>query len=133
LENIKSWSQEESLSGKEGILSPTGYREVREWLAKNRNLMVNCPNQPGKLLISKNACSKKHKAGLNPDLQQAVLGYQTACRIFVQVHFCLHRPILSSPAQAGQVSPRSRKKSTGKKQAPRPKSRFFKTSIPGSI
>ena len=50
-------------------MSPTGYREVREWLDKNRDLMINCPNQPGKLLISKNACSKRHKASLNPDLK----------------------------------------------------------------
>ena len=50
-------------------MSPTGYREIKKWMAKNRDLMIGCPNHPGKLLISKNACQKRHKASLNPDLK----------------------------------------------------------------
>ncbi len=46
---------------------PPGYRESKEWLAQNRELMIDCPKQPGNLLISKNACGKRHKASLNPD------------------------------------------------------------------
>jgi hypothetical protein len=45
------------------------FRETQKWLAQNRGLMVDCPNQPGKLLISKNACRKRYKASLNPDLK----------------------------------------------------------------
>ncbi|MBI5967349.1 MAG: hypothetical protein HY882_05775 [Deltaproteobacteria bacterium] len=35
-------------------------RAVKEWLAKNHPEMISCPNQPGKLMISKNACAKRY-------------------------------------------------------------------------
>ena len=43
-----------------------GHREIKKWLAQNRNSLIDCPNQPGNLLISKNACTKRHKASLDP-------------------------------------------------------------------
>ena len=50
-------------------MNSPGARETREWLVRNRGLLVDCPNQPGKLLISKTACRKRHKASLDPDLK----------------------------------------------------------------
>jgi len=35
-------------------------RAVKEWLAKNQQEMISCANQPGKLVISKYACAKRH-------------------------------------------------------------------------
>ena len=34
---------------------------VNDWMEKNGPMMVNCPRQPGKLLISKSACSKRRQ------------------------------------------------------------------------
>ena len=48
-------------------MNPAGYREIKKWLAQNRNLMIDFPKQPGNLFISKQACSKRHKASLDPD------------------------------------------------------------------
>jgi len=33
---------------------------AKEWLTKNRREMICCPYQPGQLMISKSACSKRH-------------------------------------------------------------------------
>jgi len=35
-------------------------KAAKEWLAKNRGEMISCPNQPGNLMISKNACAKRY-------------------------------------------------------------------------
>jgi len=44
-----------------------GYREIKKWLAQNRDSMIDCPRQPGNLVISKHACRKRHKASLDPN------------------------------------------------------------------
>ncbi len=33
---------------------------AEEWLEKNQDEMFHCPHQPGKLMISKNGCAKRH-------------------------------------------------------------------------
>ncbi len=33
---------------------------AEEWLEKNQDEMFLCPHQPGKLMISKNGCAKRH-------------------------------------------------------------------------
>ncbi len=33
---------------------------ANDWLADNRPGMINCPHQPGQLIISKNACMARH-------------------------------------------------------------------------
>jgi len=53
-------------------MNPGKNREIREikgWMVKNRDAMIGCPKQPGNLLISKNACIKRYKASINPDLK----------------------------------------------------------------
>ncbi len=35
-------------------------RVAKQWLVKNQRKMVSCPYQPGQLMISKNACSKRY-------------------------------------------------------------------------
>jgi len=47
---------------------------VKEWLAKNQQEMICCPNQPGNLMISKNACSKRYWMGRNEDYQDLMKG-----------------------------------------------------------
>ncbi len=34
---------------------------LQHWLVKNKGDMVQCPYQPGQLMISKMACSKRYK------------------------------------------------------------------------
>jgi len=36
---------------------------AERWLMQNQQRMVNCPHQPGNLVISQNACSKRHIEG----------------------------------------------------------------------
>ena len=36
---------------------------AEEWLVKNQQLMIRCPYQPGNLVISKKACTKRHLVG----------------------------------------------------------------------
>jgi hypothetical protein len=47
---------------------------VKEWLAKNQQDMICCPYQPGNLMISKNACSKRYWMGRNEDYQDLMKG-----------------------------------------------------------
>jgi hypothetical protein len=48
--------------------------EVKEWLAKNQQEMICCPYQPGNLMISKNACSKRYWMGQKEDYQDLMKG-----------------------------------------------------------
>jgi len=48
--------------------------EVKEWLAKNQQEMICCPYQPGNLMISKNACSKRYGMGQKEDYQDLMKG-----------------------------------------------------------
>lgn len=53
---------------------------AKEWLAKNQRKMVSCPYQPGQLVISKSACSKRYQLGRkeNPiDLMKGDLFHYT--------------------------------------------------------
>jgi len=34
---------------------------AQKWLREKREEMLNCPHQPGNLLISKKACSERHR------------------------------------------------------------------------
>lgn len=36
---------------------------AEEWLAQNQQQMLNCPYQPGNLIISKNACLNRYMTG----------------------------------------------------------------------
>jgi hypothetical protein len=47
---------------------------VKEWLAKNQQEMICCPYQPGNLMISKNACSKRYWTGRKEDYQDLMRG-----------------------------------------------------------
>jgi len=47
---------------------------AREWLAKNQREMICCPNQPGKLMISKSACSKRHMISRKENLNDMMKG-----------------------------------------------------------
>jgi hypothetical protein len=47
---------------------------VKEWLAKNQQEMICCPYQPGNLMISKNACSKRYWMGRKEDYQDLLKG-----------------------------------------------------------
>ncbi len=53
---------------------------AKEWLARNQRKMVCCPYQPGQLVISKSACSKRYLLGKreNPaDLMKGDLFHYT--------------------------------------------------------
>jgi hypothetical protein len=52
------------------------YRErgVERWLAQNRQEMISCPNQPGQLMISKQACSKRYEIGQREDFDDLMKG-----------------------------------------------------------
>ncbi len=39
------------------------YDMAEEWLGKNQQQMIRCPYQPGNLVISKKACTKRHLVG----------------------------------------------------------------------
>lgn len=47
---------------------------VKEWLEKNQQEMICCPHQPGNLMISKNACSKRYWMGRSEDYQDLMKG-----------------------------------------------------------
>jgi len=47
---------------------------VKEWLATNQQEMIRCPYQPGNLMISKNACSKRYFMGRQEDYQDLLKG-----------------------------------------------------------
>jgi hypothetical protein len=47
---------------------------VKEWLAKNQQEMICCPYQPGNLMISKNACSKRYWMGRKEEYQDLMKG-----------------------------------------------------------
>ncbi len=51
-----------------------GQLTVKEWLAKNQQQMISCPYQPGNLMISKNACSKRYWMGRKEDYQDLMRG-----------------------------------------------------------
>jgi hypothetical protein len=51
-----------------------GQLAVKEWLAKNQEDMVSCPNQPGNLMITKIACAKRYWMGRNEDYQDLMKG-----------------------------------------------------------
>lgn len=48
--------------------------EVKEWLAKNQQDMICCPYQPGNLMISQKACSKRYSMGQKEDYQDLMKG-----------------------------------------------------------
>ncbi len=47
---------------------------AERWLEKNQRDMIECPNQPGKLMISKMACSKRYRIGRREDYHDLMKG-----------------------------------------------------------
>jgi len=47
---------------------------VKEWLVKNQEDMVSCPNQPGNLMLTKSACAKRYWMARNEDYQDLMKG-----------------------------------------------------------
>lgn len=45
-----------------------------EWWAKNRHEIISCPYQPGKLMISKNACTKRYVQSRKENYQDMLKG-----------------------------------------------------------
>jgi hypothetical protein len=45
-----------------------------KWLAKNREDMIVCPNQPGQLTISKSSCSKRYLMSRRENLKELLKG-----------------------------------------------------------
>ncbi len=41
---------------------------IEVWLQENRHQMLQCPNQPGDLLITRRACAKRYRSAQNVDL-----------------------------------------------------------------
>lgn len=44
------------------------------WLAKNRQDMITCPNQPGQLTISKSSCTKRYQMSRRENLKDLLKG-----------------------------------------------------------
>jgi len=51
-----------------------GQLAVKEWLMKNQEDMVSCPNQPGNLMLSRSACAKRYWMARNEDYQDLMKG-----------------------------------------------------------
>jgi hypothetical protein len=47
---------------------------IEEWLEKNQHAMFHCPHQPGKLMISPNACAKRHLQAEKEEYQDPMKG-----------------------------------------------------------
>jgi hypothetical protein len=47
---------------------------VRQWLARNQSKMISCPYQPGQLMISKHACSKRHLTARQENYEDLLKG-----------------------------------------------------------
>jgi hypothetical protein len=47
---------------------------AEKWLEKNQQEMFYCPHQPGKLMISKNACAKRHLQAGKEEFQDLMKG-----------------------------------------------------------
>jgi hypothetical protein len=47
---------------------------AEKWLEKNQHEMFYCPHQPGKLMISKNACAKRHLQAGKEEYQDLMKG-----------------------------------------------------------
>lgn len=52
--------------GKRPTLLPKIEVDVATWLANNPDHLINCPNQPGHLKLSREACAKRHIAANQP-------------------------------------------------------------------
>ena len=47
---------------------------IEKWLAENRHRMVQCPNQPGSLLISENSCWQRRLRAKKENLDDVMSG-----------------------------------------------------------
>lgn len=47
---------------------------AQKWLEKNRRKMVDCPYQPGQLMISKQACGKRYAMGRRENFEDLMKG-----------------------------------------------------------
>jgi hypothetical protein len=57
------WDKATALARKEDAMEVNACT-VREWLDAHEQGMIHCPYQPGKLMISKDVCLKRHEAAL---------------------------------------------------------------------
>jgi hypothetical protein len=66
-------NQDKLLSRKEEALAQKQFT-VDRWLARNREDMIVCPNQPGQLTISKTSCSKRYIMSRRENLKELLKG-----------------------------------------------------------
>src|SRR4030065_668030 len=76
---------------------------AREWLAKKQREIIWCSNQPGKLMISKSACSKRHMISRKENLNDMMKGDLFNYAYKTGLSLCRECPIgkklaVSSPA-----------------------------------
>ncbi|HTZ38970.1 MAG TPA: hypothetical protein VMB77_02345 [Syntrophales bacterium] len=48
--------------------------QISEWISRNRQNLIQCPNQPGNLLISKQSCQRRRKKARQEDLADTMKG-----------------------------------------------------------
>jgi hypothetical protein len=52
-----------------------GYHHlIEKWMAENRHRMVQCPNQPGSLLISEDSCWQRRRKAKKENLDDVMSG-----------------------------------------------------------
>ena len=47
---------------------------INEWISRNRQDMIHCPNQPGNLLITKESCRRRRLRAHQEDLSNVLRG-----------------------------------------------------------
>jgi len=58
---------------KEGAMK--GYQnQIEKWMAENRHRMVQCPNQPGRLLITEKSCWQRQLQARKENLDDVMSG-----------------------------------------------------------
>jgi len=58
---------------KEGAMN--GYQhQIEKWMAENRHRMVQCPNQPGRLLITEKSCWQRQLQARKENLDDVMSG-----------------------------------------------------------
>lgn len=48
--------------------------QINDWISRNRQNMIQCPNQPGNLLISMQSCRKRRRKARQEDLTDTMKG-----------------------------------------------------------
>jgi hypothetical protein len=58
---------------KEGTMKAYQH-QIEKWLAENRHRMVQCPNQPGRLLITEKSCWQRQRLARKENLDDVMSG-----------------------------------------------------------